>query len=61
MLVFIVIQVNQTDSHELFFLIIESFLDTPVDDHLPSYTDLFVVPSNCKGDRRERRNTFAKN
>ncbi|CAF0869294.1 unnamed protein product [Adineta ricciae] len=39
----------------------KSFLDTPVDDHLPSYTDLFVVPSNCKGDRHERRNTFAKN
>ncbi|UJR33523.1 hypothetical protein I4U23_020968 [Adineta vaga] len=35
---------------------------TPGDDHLPSYTDLFVVPSNCKGDHHhQRRNTFMKN
>jgi len=31
--------------------------NTPDDDHLPSYTDLFIVPSNCKD---QRRDTFNK-
>lgn len=33
---------------------------TPDDDHLPSYTDLFVVPSHCQESKR-RRNTYSKN
>jgi hypothetical protein len=35
-------------------------LATPDDDHLPSYTDLFIVPSSCKEQQR-RRNTYLKN
>ena len=35
-------------------------VETPDDDHLPSYTDLFVVPSTCQENKR-RRNTYAKN
>jgi hypothetical protein len=36
----------------------QSNTNTPDDDHLPSYTDLFIVPSNCKN---QRRNTYLKN
>jgi len=34
---------------------------TPDDDHLPSYTDLFIIPGNCKEERIQRRNTYLKN
>jgi len=37
----------------------QSNTNTPDDDdNLPSYTDLFIVPSNCKD---QRRNTYLKN
>ncbi|CAF0865301.1 unnamed protein product [Rotaria sordida] len=36
------------------------FQITPTDDSLPSYTDLFVVPGNCKEDFIQRRNTYIK-
>jgi len=36
-------------------------VQTPDDDQLPSYTDLFIVPSNCKNERIQRRNTYLKN
>ncbi|CAF1367166.1 unnamed protein product [Adineta steineri] len=40
---------------------LHSNMNTPVDDHLPSYTDLFIVPKSCKDERVQRRNTYVKN
>ena len=60
MVVLSIIQVRQIIFHAAQRREMNLFSATPDDDQLPSYTDLFVVPSNCK-EQQQRRNTYIKN